>query len=202
MSISIPSRQVRSITRLTYPVSFNKSQRTAFDLFQRRNYADEAAATQSEPVADGAMEAQHGQNSIADSADPDADANAATLAEKAEESEAASSVGSVTEKVTEQASATAESARSAAETASQTVTGATQSLAYAAGMESEKPADELRKESNIVYVGNLFFDVRAEDLRQEFERAGRVLDAKLIMDSRGLSKGFVYPLLPFPMHAS
>ena len=40
-----------------------------------------------------------------------------------------------------------------------------------------------------VYVGNLFFDVRDEDLKREFEAAGQVTDVRVIMDSRGLSKG-------------
>jgi RNA recognition motif-containing protein len=40
-----------------------------------------------------------------------------------------------------------------------------------------------------VYVGNLFFDVTAEDLRRQMEKYGVVEHAKIIHDSRGLSKG-------------
>ncbi|OGE51031.1 hypothetical protein PENARI_c015G03127 [Penicillium arizonense] len=43
-----------------------------------------------------------------------------------------------------------------------------------------------------VYVGNLFFDVTAEDLRQQFEQFGVVENAVIVHDSRGLSKGFGY----------
>ncbi|KAJ5766224.1 uncharacterized protein N7511_003840 [Penicillium nucicola] len=43
-----------------------------------------------------------------------------------------------------------------------------------------------------VYVGNLFFDVTAEDLRTQFEKYGVVENAVLVHDSRGLSKGFGY----------
>ena len=189
MSISIPSRKARSITRLAYPTSIKQNQKTALDFLQRRNYADEAAATQSEPVADGATETQHGENSVAASADPDADANAPMPAENVEESEAASSAESATERATA-------SVKSAAQTASETVTGATQSLADVAGMGSQAsdPASDAPKTSNVVYVGNLFFDVKEEDLQNEFTRAGRVLNTKIIVDARGLSKGFDYLL--------
>ena len=43
--------------------------------------------------------------------------------------------------------------------------------------------------SPTVYVGNLFFDVREDDLRREFESCGTIESAKVVMDSRGLSKG-------------
>ncbi|KGO78290.1 Transcription factor, fungi [Penicillium italicum] len=43
-----------------------------------------------------------------------------------------------------------------------------------------------------VYVGNLFFDVTAEDLRKHFEKFGAVENALIVHDSRGLSKGFGY----------
>ena len=191
MSISIPSRKARSITRLAYPISVKQNQKTALDFLQRRNYADEAAATQSEPPADGATETQHGENSIAASADPDADANAPIPAENVEESEAASSAESATERATA-------SVRSAAQTASETVTGATQSLADVAGMGSQVSdpgSDDAPKTSNTVYVGNLFFDVKEEDLQNEFARAGQVVNTKIVVDARGLSKGFDY-LLP------
>lgn len=147
--------------------------------------------TQSEPEADGATEAQHGDNSIAASAD----ANSSSPAEQAEEHTAASNVDSATERATEQASSAADSVKSAAQTAGEAVTGAAQSLSAAAGLGSQIPGagrDTLGGEtSKTVYVGNLFFDVRNEDLKKEFERAGPVIDARIIMDQRGLSKGFV-----------
>ena len=201
VSISIPSSKTRSITRLTYPVSLRTAPRTAFPSLQRRHYADEPA-TQSEPEADGATEAQHGDNSIAASADADADANSSTPAEQAEESAAASQAEFATKKATEQASSTADSVKSAVQTASEAATGAAQSLSNAAGFgsqTSEAGTDYGMAVSKNVYVGNLFFDVRREDLQKEFERAGPVVDAKIITDQRGLSKGFVtFPaLFPF-----
>ncbi|KAI5298006.1 hypothetical protein KEM55_003938 [Ascosphaera atra] len=43
-----------------------------------------------------------------------------------------------------------------------------------------------------VYIGNLFFDVTAEQLRGHCEQYGTVEDVRIIFDSRGLSKGFGY----------
>ncbi|KAJ5520856.1 hypothetical protein N7463_001309 [Penicillium fimorum] len=43
-----------------------------------------------------------------------------------------------------------------------------------------------------LYVGNLFFDVTAEDLRKQFEKYGAVENALIVHDARGLSKGFGY----------
>lgn len=40
-----------------------------------------------------------------------------------------------------------------------------------------------------VYVGNLFYDLTAEDLRSKMERFGIVTRAIIVYDNRGLSKG-------------
>ena len=40
-----------------------------------------------------------------------------------------------------------------------------------------------------LYVGTLFFDVTAEDLRKHFEKYGAVENALIVHDARGLSKG-------------
>ncbi|KAJ5999934.1 hypothetical protein N7481_000343, partial [Penicillium waksmanii] len=47
-------------------------------------------------------------------------------------------------------------------------------------------------ESETVYVGNLFYDVEAEDLRTRMEQFGTVIQALVVYDNRGLSKGFGY----------
>jgi hypothetical protein len=219
-STSIKSR---SITSLTYNIPRNNASRITFPtstLPIQRRYASDEAATQSEPEADGATEAQHGDNSIAASADPDADVDAPT---QSETSAAASNIESATESATETTKETAGSAADsaketatsttstlsgAAQSAAETITGAAESLGAAAGFGS---ASRLSRDRNVpaqdgepsktVYVGNLFFDVRAADLKQEFERAGPVTDAKIIMDNRGLSKGYEAPFfITIPMH--
>jgi len=43
-----------------------------------------------------------------------------------------------------------------------------------------------------VYVGNLLFDITAEDLTREFGAFGTVKSAKIAADARGMSKGFGY----------
>jgi RNA recognition motif-containing protein len=40
-----------------------------------------------------------------------------------------------------------------------------------------------------VYIGNLFYDITAEDLRKHMEKYGTVLHTMIVHDNRGLSKG-------------
>ncbi|KAL9062725.1 MAG: hypothetical protein Q9157_008687, partial [Trypethelium eluteriae] len=46
--------------------------------------------------------------------------------------------------------------------------------------------------SKILYIGNLYFEVREDTLRREFTRFGNIVNARIVYDSRGLSKGFGY----------
>lgn len=46
--------------------------------------------------------------------------------------------------------------------------------------------------TKVVYVGNIQFDATPETLGEEFKKFGNVLGAKIIYDSRGLSKGYVF----------
>ena len=193
MSIATPASKARCITRLSYPVPFVKPQKTSLLAFQRRHYADEPTS-QSEPEAFGATEAEHGENSIAASEDSGADANASTPIEHAEEEHAE-------ERTPEsKLDSAADSVRSATQSVTESVTGAAQGLSSAAGFGSPKSeagtAPPSEETSTTVYVGNLFFDVRSEDLEKEFAKAGPVVSAKIIMDARGLSKGFVIFLIP------
>ncbi|KEY81609.1 nucleic acid binding protein [Aspergillus fumigatus] len=62
----------------------------------------------------------------------------------------------------------------------------------------QKPKMRLRVlEENLrprqtVYVGNLFYDVTAEDLKNHMQQFGVVERVDLITDNRGLSRGFAY----------
>ncbi|KAJ5641453.1 hypothetical protein N7490_005453 [Penicillium lividum] len=51
---------------------------------------------------------------------------------------------------------------------------------------------EINPPNETVYVGNLFFDLAAEDLRAHFEQFGTVLNTTIVHDNRGISKGFGY----------
>lgn len=44
--------------------------------------------------------------------------------------------------------------------------------------------------SKILYVGNLYFEVRAEQLERQFKPYGQVVNAKVVTDTNGLSKGY------------
>ena len=140
-------------------------------------------------------------------ADTDADINGLELSNQPGETTASSSLENATDSAKEHASAAASQVSDAAHSATETVTGAAQSLGAAAGFGSprnpENPGGQRGntaaldgEPSPTVYVGNLYFDVRSEDLQKEFERAGPIEEAKVIMDHRGLSKGYSIPPSP------
>lgn len=93
------------------------------------------------------------------------------------------------------ASAAAETTREAASNAY----GAVADLASGSGRASNKPDTP---PGPSVYVGNLFFDVREDDLRREFEKVGAIESVKVIVDNRGLSKGYVMLLWHSNVHFS
>lgn len=191
------STQARTFTSLRIQSSSLPTvQQSTFPLFQRRLFASEEAAAQSELEADGAIKKQHGNNSIASAATEGVESK---LSPSEEAAAAASSDSIIDETIPTQNSSApppaAESPRSVASEAAASIAGTAaavgDSLSSAAGFgnTSARSAQEPPEPSKTVYVGNLFFDVRSEDLRQEFEQAGPVVNAKIIMDSRGLSKG-------------
>ncbi|KAI4239963.1 MAG: hypothetical protein L6R40_005394 [Gallowayella cf. fulva] len=166
-SLACRSRSIHTIITTSTRIS---TQRSSVIHFQRR-FASEEAQTQSEPVADGAQ-GQHGDNSIAESSSGESNHNA-TRQEH-------STIGDLAGKVKE-----------------------TTSNAYDAiigGTGGENRSSELSpKRSNAdnapnksVYLGNLFFDVREDDIRKKFEGLGEIESIKLVTDNRGLSKGFGY----------
>jgi len=180
-----------------------------------RRYASDEVATQSEPEADGATRAQHGDNSIAAASGADSTpieppkfedqaedliaAGLDTTFSKHVAMETPSAKGSITDAArsgTDQATGTAQSA---AQKVTDAAKAAGRTLSSAAGFTPDNGAEGSGRSkpggepSKTVYVGNLFFDVRGEDLKRELETAGPVVDTKIIMDSRGMSKGFVSP---------
>lgn len=134
-------------------------------------------------MADREAEAQHGDNSIA-----------AASSEQSETSakEAAASAKNLAEESGRQAGSTlGELASTAAQRAKETASGAFDAVA-GGGISSGRPLGTPRPSPSI-YIGNLFFDVKEEDLRQEFQKCGEIENIKLIIDNRGLSKGYVSP---------
>ncbi|KAL8855998.1 MAG: hypothetical protein Q9178_007368 [Gyalolechia marmorata] len=160
-------------------------QRSSILQFQRR-FASEEAQTQSEPVADGAQ-AQHGDNSIAASSKAEAESSTQDSQERS-----ASSQGQEHSTIGELASSAASTFKETASSAYDTIAGGSGSgpqRGHNSGSGARQYDVTPRKS---VYVGNLFFDVKEDDLRKKFEQCGTIEGVKLIMDNRGLSKGFGY----------
>ena len=55
---------------------------------------------------------------------------------------------------------------------------------------------------NILYIGNLYFEVREDMLRREFSRFGNVVNSRVVYDNRGLSKGYASRLGEAPTVAN
>ena len=170
--------------------------------FQRRFASGEV--TQAEPEADGATEAQHGKNSIASSTQEselddtndlsngfestglddvpqelelDETDHVPTSADHENHSSVAAAVSSAAETVSTKAS-------EATEAAAQFVTGSSDDRQPRSTQSRQDPSGSL-------YIGNLFFDVTEEALRKEMDRFGPIESVKIVVDGRGLSKGYV-----------
>ncbi|KAL9100146.1 MAG: hypothetical protein Q9163_004447 [Psora crenata] len=160
--------------------------------------ADEGATTQQEPQAD-VVRTQNADNPITEPSDPSelpkpekeaAEAVAETFTpEDTPVPVAPSATSTLTETAKSAANSASDVASQAASSAAGAAVAAGKSLGQAAGIGGSRREGE---PSATVYVGNLFFDVRSDDLKKEFERAGPVVDSKIITDQRGLSKGFGY----------
>lgn len=204
-SISFQSRPIStlksSVLRTARPTSFAP--------FQSRFASGEV--TQAEPEADGATEAQHGENSIAASSneqptEPATDSTSQqtstqesetqeTLNSADHESQSVisamiSAAGTVPNKVSE----TTERAAQAVGASTESVKRSAAKAAHAAGLtsSSDEVDDAKSATSNQLYIGNLFFDVSEDLIRQTMQRFGTVKSVRIIYDGRGLSKGYAY----------
>ncbi|KAG9204161.1 hypothetical protein G6514_001799 [Epicoccum nigrum] len=66
-----------------------------------------------------------------------------------------------------------------------------------ARVNKDKPKFERRERadvapSNTVYVGNLYYEVTADQIKRVFGRFGEVANVRIVFDNRGLSRGFGY----------
>ncbi|KAL8784945.1 MAG: hypothetical protein Q9213_003687, partial [Squamulea squamosa] len=147
-------------------------------------FASEEAQTRSEPEADGAQ-AQHGDNSIAASSQEQSEKPAQDIQGRS------STQGQEYSTIGDLASSAAGKVKETASNAYDTIAGGSgpgPQRGYDSGSAStSRPYDSPPSKS--IYVGNLFFDVREDDLRKKFEECGTIENVKLIMDNRGLSKG-------------
>ncbi|RMY37979.1 hypothetical protein D0865_13213 [Hortaea werneckii] len=110
---------------------------------------------------------------------------------------------SLGDKAQELASSAAKTAQEATSSAAQTVSSAASSAAEKAQQsnpfdntpsppEGRPRSSPSRSPSRILYVGNLFFEVTAPQLEKEFSKLGEITNSRIVLDSRGLSKGFGY----------
>jgi RNA recognition motif-containing protein len=95
-----------------------------------------------------------------------------------------STVESVAEKVAGNASKAAQSVTAGTEEA---IDYMSDGLGFS---REDRPYQE-PEPSRGLYVGNLFFDVTPAQLREEFEKAGKLVKAEIARDARGFSKGLV-----------
>lgn len=173
----------RSISTLT-PSTLRIKQQPSVFAFQRRWATDEAEAKK---------EGEEGTTIIAEEATPAQEAEAAAEAEPAElaqegetgrsavaESEAPASEDAERSSISQSVARVAETVK---EHAGSALSGVSRPFGRNLQEVTPKPS---------VYIGNLFFDVTAEDLKNEFSRFGTVTQCRLINDARGLSKGFGY----------
>jgi nucleolin len=45
--------------------------------------------------------------------------------------------------------------------------------------------------NNMLYIGNLYYEVTAEQLKRVFSKFGELESTKIVYDNRGLSRGYV-----------
>ena len=115
--------------------------------------------------------------------------------ESAENTGAAEEQGSsLTDSAKSAASAVADQASNAA---SQVAAAASSAVGTASSAVSSSEQASGSTTAKTVYVGNLFFDVKEDDLKKEFAKAGSVLSVKIIHDQRGLSKGYDQKIVVF-----
>lgn len=103
-------------------------------------------------------------------------------ADAAEDGVVKAAVESVTSSVSEAASSLADTV---SETASRVTSLGSSDNQDPNGFPDQSPSTD-------IYLGNLLFDITAEDLKREFAQFGPINRAVIATDPRGLSKGFGY----------
>lgn len=153
--------------------------------------AQNKAADVQEAAKDQAEKAQEKVKSTAESVQETVKNTAESVQEKTQVNagEASSSVAetaqNVSQTIKESAAAAATAANNLTKNAASAVLGEHVAKADAGTFGSPK-------ESKILYIGNLFFEVKAQELEREFSRFGPVANCKIVTDPKGFSKGFGY----------
>ena len=197
------SLRARCLTTST-PSIPRKYSPTFVSPFQKRFASEDVAAeveTQAEPEADGATEAQRGENSIAASTSempsPETFTKDTTkAADHQDQSAAASAITSATESVSDTVSNTAQAAVEATDSIRESATNIGSAFGIGAATPQtarwDKGTQQQDQPQHTLYIGNLFFDVTEDLLRQELSRFGNIKSVKIVHDGRGLSKGYAF----------
>ena len=148
-------------------------------MYQRRFASDE-------PLSKAAEEVKADVEQASETAADKTSEIKETAADKTEEarSTVAETAQNASETIRETAAATAEAVQGATRSAASMLMGRSADKAQSGTFGEPKP-------SKILYVGNLFFEVRAEELEREFSRFGEVVNCRIAQDPKGLSKGYV-----------
>ncbi|KAG9992134.1 RNA-binding domain-containing protein, partial [Aureobasidium melanogenum] len=180
--VSSPLKARTIVTRT--PTGLRQSQKWQMPVFQRRFASEEASPAQEKTTGETvptepteAEKAMKEEAAVTSEAQAEQEPNVVekSIPEAADASEQPSVVEQVKEKVQDAASDVTdaavgllgESARNAA-----------------AGTHSDP------KPSRILYIGNLFFEIKSQDLEREFAKYGEIVNARVAEDARGLSRGF------------
>ncbi|KAI9825263.1 MAG: hypothetical protein M1832_001297 [Thelocarpon impressellum] len=177
----------RSLATFSRP-SVLGSVRPSLAIAQRRYASDEVDPSEPKPdeTAASTESLAHTRTGFEESSTP-------SSADVDDHSTIASAIGSVASGVSSTSSSVAESVAETVEHARDSVTEGAAAAAAAVGMsERGRTPGRVRgpfPPSTNVFIGNLFFSVTEEDLKQLLSRVGNVRRASIVYDQRGLSKG-------------
>lgn len=83
----------------------------------------------------------------------------------------------------------AQQAKEGIQNAASSVAGAFGARGTQSGRSDHSARDGAQTPGKILYVGNLFFEVKAESLAEEFSQFGNVVNSRIVTDGNGLSRG-------------
>ncbi|KAI4750450.1 RNA-binding domain-containing protein, partial [Aureobasidium sp. EXF-8845] len=179
--ISSPLQARTIVTKA--PTGLRQSQKWQMSVFQRRSASDKASPVQEKttdetiPTEPTATEQSMKEEAITSEAQAKQETNVEekSVPGVADASEQPSVVEQVKEKVQDAAS---------------TVTSAAVGILGNSARNAAYGTHADPKPSRILYVGNLFFEVKGQDLEREFASYGEIVNARVAEDARGLSRGF------------
>lgn len=179
----------RSITAATPAVK--SRQPWVASQFQRRFASDEAKPSEATVTDETVPETPSKPEAETIAEQAPSSAPKATDAE--DQSAVASAIKTATQSVKTTAADAAETVSQVTENARTTISEAAGAAANAMGRgaESAEHSSRIQPSPSTLYVGNLFYEVKEEQLKRLFGKFGPVARCHIVSDIRGLSKGYV-----------